>query len=309
MIRFYRFKSFNTGYFSALASSILFGTMPILSKNVVIENSLTISLVIAMVTMLIMIPFASKNTILNLNLLKLTRNNVILVIILALLGTVLAPNIYFIGLRHSSASDAAILSNSEIIFTIILALIVFKEKLIRTNYVALILISVGILIISTKLDFSNLLININEGNILIITSMLMWSFDNNISKILIRKLNPIHIVQIKTTIGAIIIFLLINILNIEIKINNEYIFYTVTLGIISFGLPMLFLYNAIKNLGTILSILILSTSPIFGVIYSVIFLNDKIHSYQVVSILIMIIGILVLYKYRDANNVYQRKDE
>ena len=252
---------------------------------------------IAIITTSITIPLSYKNTILHLNS-KLTRNHLILIIILALLGTVLAPNIYFIGIQNSSSSDAAILSNAEIIFTVFFALILFKEKLPKSNYLPLILISFSVLVISTKLNILNLLIDINKSNFLIIISMLLWSFDNNISKILFRNFSTIQLVQIKTALGSAIILLIIWIFNINITINHENILSIVVLSIISFTLPMLFLYHAIKNVGTIFSILVLSTSPIFGILYSVIFLNENMHDYQIIAILIMFIGILLLYKYK-----------
>ena len=284
------FRSFNSGYFSALLSSILFGTMPVFGKSLTSVNPLILSLLISITTMLITIPLTIP--------MKLTvdKKNLLLILILACLGTVLAPNIYLLGLHNSSSSDAAILSNSEIIFTIIFAIIIFKEKFKKSNYVPLILISAGVLIISTKLDFTNLWINFNWSNLLIIISMLFWSFDNNISKIITQKLNSIQIVQIKTIIGSIIILLIIFISKSDIYVNAN-ITHTLILSVISFGVPMILLYNAIRKIGTIMSILVLATSPIFGIIYSVIFLNENIYDYQLLSIVIMISGIIILYKY------------
>lgn len=291
MNKLFQFKSFNIGYFSALLSSILFGTMPIFGKSLTSINPLTISLLIAIITMTMTLPITFSK-----KLPLISRKNLLLILILACLGTVLAPNIYLLGLRDSSLSDAAILSNSEIIFTIIFTIVIFKEKLKRSNYVPLILISTGVLIISTKLDFTNLLVSFNIGNILIIMSMLLWSFDNNISKIITQKLNAIHIVQIKTIFGSIIILMIVFISKSDINIHTNMV-HAIILGVVSFGLPMILLYNAIRNIGTIMSILILSTSPIFSILYSTIFLGENIYGYQLISIIAMISGIIILYKY------------
>ena len=265
--------------------------MPILGKSLTTTNPLMISLFISVITMIMTIPLTFSK-----KLPLISRKNLLLILILACLGTVLAPNIYLLGLHNSLPSDAAILSNSEIIFTIIFALVIFKEKLKKSNYVPLILISIGVLIISTKLDFTNLLISFNMSNILIIMSMLFWSFDNNISKIIVKKLNAVQIVQIKTIFGSIIILMVIFISKSDINIHTD-IIHAITLSVVSFGLPMILLYNAIRNIGTIMSILILSTSPIFGIMYSIIFLGENIYDYQLLSIIVMISGIIILYKY------------
>ena len=48
---------------------------------------------------------------------------------IAFSGAVIAPTMFFLGLEQTTASDAALLSNGEIIFSVMLALLFFKEKL------------------------------------------------------------------------------------------------------------------------------------------------------------------------------------
>jgi drug/metabolite transporter (DMT)-like permease len=87
---------------------------------------------------------------------------------------------FFYGLSNTSASDSSILINSEILFSILLAIVLFNEKLIRREILALILVLVGILTLTTNMQFlssssSNSFLQFNFGNILIVGATLFWA--------------------------------------------------------------------------------------------------------------------------------------
>ena len=69
------------------------------------------------------------------------------------------------GLEKTTASDTVILSNGETIFTVLLAIMLFKEKLKPLGYLAVVLVLTGVIIVTTNLEFSNFLSNLKkEGN-------------------------------------------------------------------------------------------------------------------------------------------------
>ncbi len=291
MKKIFKSRSFYIGYFSAILSAIFFGSMSVIAKPISIENPLLLAATISLITAAIITPLKK-----NINL-KLTKKNFVLILIIACLGTILAPIIYFLGLRYSTASDTVILTNSEVIFTILLAIIFFKERLKLIDFTSLILITIGIVIITTNFNIFNMFIDIkNTGNLLIIISMLLWSLDSNISKYLTKYVDIISIVQLKATIGCVIIFIIILATNTTLKFNIINTPNLIILSIISFSLPILFFYSAIKNIGIIKTTLILSTTPIFGLLYSTIFLKEKIQDYQLIAVCIMLIGIFILNK-------------
>jgi drug/metabolite transporter (DMT)-like permease len=59
-------------------------------------------------------------------------------------GAAIAPAMFSLGLKLTTAIDSSLLSNGEIIFSILLALTVFGEKLNRTRYIAMALVLTGI---------------------------------------------------------------------------------------------------------------------------------------------------------------------
>jgi drug/metabolite transporter (DMT)-like permease len=64
----------------------------------------------------------------------------LLLIITSISGAVIAPAMFFFGLKLTTAIDSSLLSNGEVIFSILLALTIFGEKLNRIGYIAITLV-------------------------------------------------------------------------------------------------------------------------------------------------------------------------
>jgi hypothetical protein len=59
------------------------------------------------------------------------RKDYLLLLITSIFGAAIAPTMFFFGLKLTTAIDGSLLSNGEVIFSILLALTVFGEKLNR----------------------------------------------------------------------------------------------------------------------------------------------------------------------------------
>jgi drug/metabolite transporter (DMT)-like permease len=102
------------------------------------------------------------------------------VLVIALLGAVIAPILYFIGLEQTTASHASVLSTGEILFTVLIALLFFGEQIKPIGCVGVILVLFAVFMIT--LDYNSQIINrlltVNYGDILIIASTLFWAMDH-----------------------------------------------------------------------------------------------------------------------------------
>ena len=112
-------------------------------------------------------------------------------------GAAIAPAMFFLGLKLTTAIDSSLLSNGEIIFSILLALTAFGEKLNRIGYIAMALVLIGVIIVTTNLQFDSSLLKINTGNLFIIGATLFWGLDNNISRMLSHRIDITKIIQLK----------------------------------------------------------------------------------------------------------------
>ena len=317
-----RLKNEHIGYASAIIAAILFGSVSTITKPVLEDiNAFSVSSLTYIIAGLSLVPFLkfsfTNSNSNNNNTLepdnstsnkkrKWTDNNnnkkknYFLLLLTSLCGAVIAPTLFFSGLSNTSASDSSILINGEVLFSILLAIVFFNEKLIRREIVALVLVLVGIVILTTNMQFlssssstSNYFIELNIGNILIVGSTLFWALDNNISKIISKTTHIPKIIVLKSLIGGLLLFILtVTIFGIEQfnVVDTIHIPYLVFAGSMGFGASLFFFLNSLKRIGTIKTILLFSTSPIFGMIFAKIFLNETITIYQIIAVVVILLG-------------------
>jgi len=139
---------------------------------------------------------------------------------------------------------------------------------------------------------SNSFLELNIGNILIVGSTLFWALDNNISKILSKTFHIPKIIVLKTLIGGSLLFILtITVFGIEeFDVNIIHIPYLVFAGSLGFGASLFFFLHSLKRIGTIKTMLFFSTSSIFGMIFSKVFLNENITFYQIIAVGVILGG-------------------
>ncbi len=110
----------------------------------------------------------------------------------------MGPVVYFFGLQTTAASDASLLANAEMVFTILIASIAFREKLNRTGLLAVILVSIGVVVVTTNLQFSSSLFDfVSPGHLLILASGLCWGFDNNIITYASERIDVVKFIQFR----------------------------------------------------------------------------------------------------------------
>lgn len=281
------------GYIFALLSAISFGLVSVIAKPLVSSiNPLFLASFVYLISAVTLTPVAQKIKS------KLERRDYYLIILISFFGAVIAPSLYFTGLTHTSASDAALLANGEVFFSVLLAMIFFKEKLNSFGYISLVLILGGLMIVTTNLDFSDFTLNqIHFQDMLIIIAMLFWALDNNLSRIIAQKLHSAKIVQIKSAIGGSALFLIsVFWFKIPIDFDISQIPFVVLLGVVGFAASLYFFLNGLKHIGTIRTIVIFSLSSAFGLVSATIFLGEQISFYQIIAVVIMFVGVYIMNK-------------
>lgn len=310
-----RLKNKHIGYLSAIIAAILFGSVSTITKPVLEDlNAFSVSSLTYIIAGLSLVPFlkfsstnsnsnpnSNNNTIestentLN-NVIKWTnknnKKNYSLLLFTSLCGAVIAPILFFYGLSNTSASDSSILINGEILFSILLAIVFFNEKLIKREIIAVILVLFGIVILTTNMQFSNSFLELNIGNILIVSATLFWALDNNISKIISKTIHIPKIIVLKSLIGGSLLFMLTMVIFgiEEFEVDIFHIPYLVFAGSMGFGVSLFFFLNSLKRIGTVKTMLLFSTSSIFGMIFATIFLNENITIYQIIAVAVILSG-------------------
>ena len=98
-------------------------------------------------------------------------------------------------------------------------------------------------------------------------------------------------------IGGLLSFLLVLISGISFAINSYQIPDLLLLSLGGFAGSLFLFLKGMKEIGTIKSVMIFSTSSIFGIIFAFIFLKENIESWRILlSILTMMTGIYLISK-------------
>jgi len=226
---------------------------------------------------------------------SLSKYDYVLLLIIGLLGGCIAPFLFFEGLHRTTASDASVLEGGELLFTAMIAIVFFKERLTKIGYLGMAVTIAGITLVSlSNADIQNNLYSfkLNIGNILIILSTLCWGLDNNISKIISNRItNTSKIVVVKSLIGGFLLLIITLFLGYNLSIEIFQIPYLFILAVGGFGLSLFFFIESLRIIGTLKVIVIFSSSAVFGLFFSFIILNDKITIMQLISTALVILGL------------------
>lgn len=279
------------GYIFAILAAAMFGSVSTLAKPLVSTvNPLLLSSIIYLVAAATLSPLAHKQKF------QSAKKNYLLILAISISGAVIAPSLYFIGLTHASASDAALIANGEVFFSVLLAMAFFKERLGKAGYLAMALVLVGMIIVTTDLNFSDFTLGqIHYQDMLLIISMLFWGIDNNLSRMLAEKINVAKIAQVKSAIGGTMLFVIaVFAFGIPINIQTSQMAPILVLGIIGFAASLYFFMQSLKRINTVRTVLIFSMSSVFGLAAASITLQEQISWYQIVAAGIMIFGVYLM---------------
>ncbi|WP_455717665.1 DMT family transporter, partial [Anaerosporobacter sp.] len=155
-----------------------------------------------------------------------------------------APILLMIGLTMTTAANASLLNNFEIVATSIIALCIYKEKITNRLWFAIVLVTISSMILSIQ-DLSSFSFSI--GSIFVLLACICWGFENNCTRKLSSK-DPLQIVVIKgffSGFGSLIIALILG----ERVTNILYIIFALILGFVAYGLSIFFYIYAQRELG------------------------------------------------------------
>lgn len=215
---------------------------------------------------------------------RLTRKEMPYIIGMVALD-IAAPIFLMMGIARTTAASAALLNNFEIVATVLIALMIFREAVGKRVWIAIVLIITASVILSIE-DFGSFTFSV--GSIFVLAACLCWGVENNFTRKLSIK-DPMQIVVIKgfgSGIGALIISVVLR----QYQLNAVYIIFALVLGFFAFGLSIYFYIKAQRQLGAARTSAYYAAAPFIGVLISWIVLREAISWTFVVALVIMLAG-------------------
>lgn len=178
---------------------------------------------------------------------------------------IVAPIFLLLGLSYTTAANASLLNNFEIVATALIALMIFKEKISARLWLGIVFVVTSCLLLSFE-DISSL--RFSFGSLFILLACLCWGIENNCTRRLSSK-DPLEIVLLKGLFsggGAVIIGLVIG-----ERIGELWsVFAVLGVGCVAYGFSIFVYVYAQRSLGAARTSAYYAAAPFIGVLLSLI---------------------------------------
>jgi drug/metabolite transporter (DMT)-like permease len=204
------------------------------------------------------------------------------------LGGVAGPLFLLFGLRLASSASVSLWLNLELIATVLLGYVMFRDELNLHGWVA----AVGTVAAAVLLSISEGHAGVQAG-LLIALACFCWGLDNHFTA-LITGLTPAQTTFWKGLVAGIVN------LGIGIQLSDYTASVSLTatailVGVFAYGISLVLYITSAQKLGATRSQIIFSSSPFFGVILAVAFLGESISLAQLAAILLIVTSLGFLF--------------
>lgn len=219
----------------------------------------------------------------------LRRSDAPAVVAVTFFGGVVAPVLLLIGLERVSGVAGSLLLNLEAVFTMALALIVFGEHLDRraAGGGATVVAAAAVLGLGSGASRADWI-----GIACIGLACMCWAIDNNLTQRLSGR-DPFAVVRVKATVAGSV--------NLALAIGlgvtpppAMIIVAALMLGGAAYGLSVVLDAYALRFVGAAREAAYFGTAPFFGVLISVLVLNETINLSDGIAMAVMAVGVYLL---------------
>lgn len=243
--------------------------------------------------LIIFLPYIIK---MRLEIIKVLKEHLFLMLIFSFLSVAFFNTSLYVGLRDTTATNALLINSSTPIFIIIFSFFILRVKISKFQILGVIISMLGVIYLAVNGDFEKLFgLNFNKGDIWVIASSLSWALYS-----VILKFKPKDFVGFFPTnvlLGTIMLFVvfytqgyeLSNISKLSLRAHLVVAYIVIFASIISFFLW----HEAIREIGAGKAGQFAHLMPVFGIILAYIFLNESLHSYQILGFLLVGFGLFL----------------
>jgi len=216
----------------------------------------------------------------------------------------------FLGLQLSTASNAAILLKSDVLFTNFISILVFKQHFTKVDWLLTLFILLGTVFV-IDIDFANFRLN-GIGDLLFILSALFVALNGFIIKSVQTdkrvKVRDTTVAFYNNLITFIIFLLVFTIFERKIPIqtvkeNSMLIVSLIYTGIMQTAIYILYYFN-LRILPVWIVRITLLIMPVFASLIGFILLRETLKSIQIIGMIIVLLstmGIILLQRRKKTN--------
>lgn len=202
----------------------------------------------------------------------------------------------YIGTKFTMASNVSLIVSTEAAFAVFLCVIFLKEKLHYTTIVGGVFAVIGVFMVVFR-DIRHIEFRWGTslaGDLLVLTAVVAWGFYTVFSKKILDHSNPIY------SLFFVSLFSACTLLPINLAAGTMGQFAAMTpkawtalayLGVFGSCLGMICYFEGLKRLPASVAALTLTLLPVFGVLFSVILLNERLALMQMLGAAVIVVSV------------------
>ncbi|MBQ8291376.1 MAG: DMT family transporter [Clostridia bacterium] len=199
-----------------------------------------------------------------------------------------APICLLFGLKATTAANASLLNNFEIVATAVIALLVFKEKIGLRLWCGILFVTVSCLLLSFE-DIGSL--QFSFGSLFVLLACICWGFENNCTRKISSK-DPLQIVLLKgvfSGMGSVVIGFCIG----ERITVFWSVFAVLGVGFVAYGLSIFFYVYAQRLLGAARTSAYYAVAPFIGTFLSLLIFRTLPQYMYFIALALMVVGAIL----------------
>lgn len=221
--------------------------------------------------------------------------------IYALLGQILFPLTLYIGLQYTSSLNASIYISSTPCLVLLINALFFHERISWRNILGVIVSTTGVVYLAFSNSNDEKLTSFGIGDMLTIISALSWACYCALLRLKDKRVTNTAFVGFSSLLGTII---LLPVYLIYCYHTGSIMMFTgspsaypvlgaIYLVIFPSWLSYVFWNKGVQLIGTTRSEIFTHIIPISGGLLSIILLNQQFHSYHLITLILIVIGIVL----------------
>ena len=228
--------------------------------------------------------------------LKILKENFIILSFLSILGITLFNTILYIALQTTTATNALLINSIIPILILVLSFFILKSKITSRQTFGIILSTVGVVFLVLKGDFLNIInITFTKGDLWVLFSSLLWATYSVVVRFKPKDLTHIELFLLIVYLGFIYLlpwyFIQGYSFNQEILVFQENWYFFLYVSLFASILSFYFWHIGIDTISAAKTGQFTHLMPIFGSILAFIFLDESLELYHINGAILIGIGI------------------
>ncbi len=196
-----------------------------------------------------------------------------------------APILLLMGLNATTAANASLLNNFEIVATALIALAIFRERISPRLWAGILFVTLSCAFLTVE-DLGSL--QFSFGSLFVLLACVCWGVENNCTRKLSGK-DPLEIVLVKGTcsgLGSVIIGLVLG----ERFGAWWSIIAVLLVGFVAYGLSIFFYVRAQRTLGAARTSAYYAVAPFIGTFLSLLVFRELPRYTYFIALALMLVG-------------------